>query len=909
MADMVIKVCGTGGNIFRGLGLEGRTIRTTSPNEKTRPMNVVTRTNIPQSIQAALQYHRAGRVPEAEEILGKVLEIQPGNPDALYFLGIMALQGGKHAAAVEFLDRASRAKVANPAFYHSIGEAFRSLNMLDEALACYQKALSIKSNLPETHNSMGCVYRRQGKLDKAIASCRKAVSLKPSFAEGHSSMGNAFLDQGRYDEALACYRRAIALRRDFAEAHNSLGVVLAKLGQADQAAAAYQQALALNPRYVEAQTNLGNLHRDQGKLDDAVACYQAALSLTPNLAELHNNLGVALARQGRLDEALACYERAVALRPDYAEAYNNLGNAYRGRHEPEQAIVAYEKALSLKPGLAAAHSGLGNVYEDQGRHDDAIACHERAIALQPDYFEGLFNLAAILDTQGRLDEAIAYFLQAVVIRPDDAGIQHRLGNALFGQGRFNESVVHYRRAVELRPEDGGCRLNLVHALQQLCEWGDLDSNVELVRKAVLETQPADAVLLSPFSFLMLPGATAEEQRRCAETWARRKYRSAVVGGAEPGFDFRRPGAEKIHVGYLSSDFHHHATAHLMAQVFELHDRNRFSITAYSYGPDDGSAMRKRLERAFDRFVELGGQPDEAAATMIREDRVDILVDLKGYTQGSRASILALRPAPVQVNYLGYPGTMGASFVDYLIADGFIIPPEHEKHYTETVMRLPDCYQPNDRMRALPEAPSRIACGLPEEGLVFCSFNQTYKITPAMFDVWCRLLKAVPGSVMWLLASNPGAEPNLKREAETRGVAANRIVMAPLVRPEEHLARMQCADLFLDTAPCNAHTTCSDALWMGLPVITWSGATFPSRVAGSLLTAMGAPELIARSLEDYYALAYDLASDKAKRDDIRSKLVANRYTAPLFDSERLTRNLEQAYLEMWRRWQGEASSIG
>lgn len=707
--------------------------------------------------------------------------------------------------------------------------------MLDEALTCYQKALSLKPNLPETHNSMGCVYRLQGRLDKAIVSCQRAVSLNPIYAEGHSGLGNAYLDQGRLDDAVACYRKAIVLKPDFAEAHNNLGTVLGKLDKSDEAIAACQQALALKPRY--------------------------------------------------------------------AEAYYNLGNAYRARHEPEQAKAAYAKSLSLNPGFAAAHFCLGNAYEDQGRHDEAVVCYKRAIAVQPNYFEALCNLAAALGVQERFDEAIVYFQQALAIKADDADIQHCFGNMLLERGRFKEAVVHYRKAVELKPEDAGYRLNLVHALQQLCEWQGLGANIELLRKAALETPPADTVLLSPFSFLMLPGATAEEQRRCAETWARLRYQPRPVGRAEPRFDFGRPGGKKIHVGYLSFDFHHHATAHLMAQVFELHDRERFRITAYSYGPDDGSAMRKRLEKAFERFVELRGRSDEESARMIHEDRVDILVDIKGYTQGSRSGILALRPVPVQVNYLGYPGTMGASFVDYLIADRFIVPPEHEKYYTETVIRLPDCYQPNDRTRPLPEAPGRKACGLPEDGLVFCSFNQTYKITPAMFDVWCRLLKAVPDSVMWLLASNPDAEPNLRREAEARGVTADRIVMAPLVSPEEHLARMQCADLFLDTAPCNAHTTCSDALWMGLPVVTWSGETFPSRVAGSLLTAMGVPELIADSLDDYYALAYDLASDIAKRDGIRSKLVANRDTAPLFDSVRLSRNLEEAYLEMWQRRQG------
>jgi protein O-GlcNAc transferase len=338
---------------------------------------------------------------------------------------------------------------------------------------------------------------------------------------------------------------------------------------------------------------------------------------------------------------------------------------------------------------------------------------------------------------------------------------------------------------------------------------------------------------------------------------------------------------------------------LMAQIFELHDRNHFRISAYSYGPNDGSVMRKRLEKAFDQFIDIRALSDEAAAKRIYEDGIDILVDLTGYTQHGRSAILALRPAPIQVNYLGYPGTMGAGFVDYLIADQFIIPPEQQEHYTEKVVWLPDCYMPRDISCRRLAAPRRKDCGLPDEGFVFCSFNLPYKITPDMFDIWCRLLKAVPGSVLWLPSSNPNAETNLSREAESRGVAPERIIRAPRMNlAEEHLARIQCADLFLDTTPYNAHTTCSDALWMGLPVITCVGKTFPSRVAGSLLTALGVPELITYSLEDYYTLALDLATDRRKYENIRNKIIANRESAPLFDSTKFTRHLEQAYRQMW-----------
>lgn len=335
----------------------------------------------------------------------------------------------------------------------------------------------------------------------------------------------------------------------------------------------------------------------------------------------------------------------------------------------------------------------------------------------------------------------------------------------------------------------------------------------------------------------------------------------------------------------------------MAEVFELHDRSRFHVTAYAYDTDESSAMRKRLEGAFDDFVDIRDNSYEEAARKIYADHIDILVDLTGHTQNSRSGILALRPAPIQVNYLGYPGTMGADFVDYLIADRFTIPPEKREHYTEKIVWMPDCFQANDCARPRPAAPHRKDCGLPEEGVVFCCFNQTLKITPEMFSIWCRLLMAVPGSILWLPASNPHVEANLRREAEFRGVVAVRLIMAPLMHYAEHLARLQCADLFLDTLPFNAGTTCSDALWVGLPVVTCAGDAFASRMAGSLLTAIGIPELITYNLEDYYSLALDLATDRKKREGIRSKIIANRDTAPLFDSVQFTRNLEAAYTHM------------
>jgi predicted O-linked N-acetylglucosamine transferase (SPINDLY family) len=398
--------------------------------------------------------------------------------------------------------------------------------------------------------------------------------------------------------------------------------------------------------------------------------------------------------------------------------------------------------------------------------------------------------------------------------------------------------------------------------------------------------------------MAIPSSSAD-QLRCAQNWVANRLASIARLRDGLGFRFPRGPKSRLKLGYLSADFHQHATAYLIAELFELHDRTRFEIWAYSYGADDGSALRQRLVRACDRFTDIGSSSYEAAARQIYADGIDVLVDLKGYTRGARTQILALRPAPIQVNYLGFPGTLGADFVDYIITDRFITPPDQEPFFTEQLVYLPDCYQANDRQRPIAEqTPTRRECSLPETGFVFCCFNNTYKITPEVFTIWMRLLQKLPDSVLWLLEANPAVATNLRREAAARGVALERLVFAPRMSLAEHLARHCRADLFLDTLPVTAHTTGSDALWAGLPVLTCAGETFASRVAGSLLTAIGLPELITHSLAEYEARALHLAVHPNELAALRERLAQNRLTAPLFDTPRFTRHLETAYRMMW-----------
>ncbi|HWU83014.1 MAG TPA: tetratricopeptide repeat protein, partial [Methylophilaceae bacterium] len=482
----------------------------------------------------------------------------------------------------------------------------------------------------------------------------------------------------------------------------------------------------------------------------------------------------------------------------------------------------------------------------------------------------------------------------LALAPTDADGWNNLGNVLRELGRLDEAVAAYRQALQHEPALYHAKVHLVHQQQHMCDWQGLDESVACIRDWV-RTKPE--ALVSPFAFLAMPGTTAAEQRLCALQWAKNRHQPLIELGRNLAFNYVKTPGRKLHVGYLSGDFRLHPLAFLITEMIELHDGEKFEISAYSYARNDETRERKRLEEAFDHFVDISTMSMPEAAKRIHADQVDILVDLTGFTQNSRSGILAMRPAPVQVNWLGFPGTMGAPYVDYLISDSCITPPSAAADYSEALVLMPHSYQPNDRNRPIGKSPMRIDYGLPEEAFVFCCFNQTFKITPAVFAIWMRLLKAVPGSVLWLLECNPWAKTNLLREAAVQGIDGSRLIFAPRVPIAEHLARHDLADLCLDTLPYNAHTTASDALWMCLPVVTVAGDTFAARVAASLLRAANLPELVTTSLEEYEALALRLASDPALLDGYRERLLQSSAEIPLFNTAAFTAALERAYLQM------------
>jgi protein O-GlcNAc transferase len=603
---------------------------------------------------------------------------------------------------------------------------------------------------------------------------------------------------------------------------------------------------------------------------------------------------------GRLAEAATAYRKAIALEPGDPETHYNLGNICLDMGMADEAVASYLAAQALVPGHPQILLQLGNAYSAMGQPVEAVAVFRQAQVADPDNAAVHFNLGNALRELGQPELAAESYRSALRLTPADADSHNNLGNVLRELGRLDEAIACYETALRLNPALHHAKVHLIHQKQHVCDWRNLEADATEIRCWVAEVPQAQ---VSSFAFLAMPGTTAIEQKKCAENWSTNRFMSLKDNKLKNTGNSKIKGNEKLRVGYLSSDFRLHPLAFLITELIELHDRSQFEIHAYSYAQDDKTAERRRLEQAFDHFTDIRPLSLTATAHKINHDDIDILVDLTGFTQTSRSGIAALRPAPIQVNWLGFPGTMGAidgtPLFDYILGDHFVTPPEQADCYSEKLALLP-CYQPNDRHRPVGRLPKRQDCSLPEHAFVFCCFNQTFKILPQMFDIWMRILQAKPDSVLWLLDCNRWAKASLCHEAEMRGVSADRLVFAPRAPIADHLARHMLADLFLDTLPYNAHTTASDALWMGLPIVTCSGETFASRVAGSLLTAANLPQLVTDSLTDYEALAMRLAGHPDELAALRNHLRKQRDELPLFDTPRFTTQLEQAYATMWQK---------
>ena len=719
---------------------------------------------IQQAFQIAVQHHRAGQLPQAEQFYRQILAQQPKHAGALHYLGVIAAQVGHHDAAAELI----------------------------------RQAIAIKPNDADAHNSLGNVLKDSGQLDEAIAAFRQAITLNPRLPEAHGNLGNALKDKGQLDDAIAAFRHAIALKPDYFDAHGNLGNALKETGRLDEAITVFRQAVAVRPGYPEAHNNLGVALRDTGQLDAAIAACRQAIVLNPTYPEAHSNLGIALADKGQLDEAIAALRQAIALAPNLAEAHNNLGNVLKDKGQLHEAIVAFRQAIALKPTYAEAHSNLGNALKDIGQPNEAIAAYRQAIALKPGYPEAHSNLVFVLHYHP------GYDAQAIAS-------EHR----------------HWNRQ---------------HAepLQQLIQ---------------------------------------------------------------PHANDRNPG-RRLRIGYVSPDFREHAVGRFLLPLLAHHDKSRFEVFAYAQvaAPD---AMTQRLRSCTDGWRSMVGLSDTQAADMIRQDHIDILIDLAGHTSGNRLLVFARKPAPVQVTWLGYPDTTGLCTVDYRLTDALADPPGlTDALCTEQLIRLPRtawCFGPPDTVPMPPRTDPA--------PFTFGSFNHFAKVTDAMLRTWARLLQALPEARL-LLKTRSLADATVQEQVRetllAAGVAPDRVALCGwLGTYAEHLVSYAAVDIALDTFPYNGTTTTCEALWMGVPVITLAGQTHVSRVGASLLSHVGLPELVARDPDDYVRIALRLAADRARLADLRRNLRRRMEQSPLMDAPRFAADIEAAFRRMWRTWCAKA----
>lgn len=560
----------------------------------------------------------------------------------------------------------------------------------------------------------------------------------------------------------------------------------------------------------------------------------------------------------------------------------------------EEAITGYKRVLRQVPDNGASYHNLGVCYESLGQQSEAMEAYQNSLKYEPGSFESCTNLGSMLYRLQQSENAILMFERAIKINPNFADAHHNMGCVLSAHGRLEEAIQCHRKALACQPDFLMAKFELCGSRRMACDWPGLEAESAECLQALYER----SIKIAPFKILPLTGDPLQQLRHIRMHASDQKAAKALTYHDYPSLDVDRDN-RKIRIGYLSSDFNQHPVSALICELLERHDRDRFEIFGFCYSKDDGSDARARVISAIDKFIPIVTMSDHESARCIRDEGIDILIDLKGYTGDARSSILAHRPAPIQVNFLGYPATMGADFMDYIIGDPHVTPMDHQPHFDEAIVQLPQCYMPSDTKRKIAEQmPTRKAHGLPEEGFVFCSFNGAYKISETVFSVWMSLLKQVEGSVLWLFEANELCKANLQREALARGIDPARLVFAPkLPELEDHLARYRLADLFLDSTPYNAHTTANDALWVGLPVLTCAGESFAGRVASSLLHAIELPELAVNSLEEYEAMALKLAKDAPLLEELRNRLDTNRLSAPLFDIETYARDIESAFLQM------------
>ena len=775
--------------------------------------------------------------------------------------------------------------------------------MLQQALQSfqsgnYERADSIlvkiikadSKNLPALH-VLGLIKASQKKYQEAADLLSRAARLNPNEPSIQYNLAKSLADCGSFRESIPHHKKAVELMPNNPEALLNYGIALSALKNFEESLQIFDRAITLQPRYAEAALNRGLTLKELNRSEEALISFNNAISLNPESHESWFNKGSILNDIKRYDQAIEAFEEAILLNPDHYQTWFNKGIALEKVLMLDQAISAYDQALKLNSECYDAWLNKGVTLHELKRYSEAIDAYERVIKYKPENFLAWFNKGVSFRALGNFDQALISYEKSTELNPDYLDSWINKGIIFQELKRYDEAVSSYQYVLELSPDVDWIRGDLLHIKMKMCSWKSFEKDANYLIDGVRSNKK----ITHPFPFLSLVD-DGNLQRQCAEIYCQTQFPFNLKLGPITKLEKNK----KIRVGYFSGDLRNHPVSFLTAELFELHDKNQFEIIAFSCGVNDHSPMRHRLSQAFDQFFDVSERSDEDIAQLARNEGIDIAVDLGGYTAENRPGVFAYRSAPIQVGYIGYLGTLGANYVDYLLADKTIIPPGAEKYYSEKIAFLPS-YQANDSYRKIPEHTlTRESLGLPKSAFVYACFNSNAKISPSTFDGWMRILKGAENSVLFLYAENMWAADNLKKEAEARGVSRHRLIFGEHLSSDQYLARYRACDLFLDTHPYNAGTTASDALWAGLPVLTLIGQSFPSRVAASILSAIGLDELVTQSQGEYEAKAIELARHPETIVEIRKKLADNIFSTMLFDTSRFTKSIEAIYLEMYYR---------
>lgn len=893
----------------------------------------------------AHQMYKAGKYKQALEHSNIVYERSPLRTDNLLLLGAIYYQLHDFDMCIARNEEAIQIEPHFAECYGNMANAWKEKGNVDLAIRYYLISIELRPNFADAWSNLASAYMRKGRLTEAAECCRQALALNPLLVDAHSNLGNLRKAQGLVQEAYSCYLEALRIQPTFAIALSNLAGLFMESGDLNRALHYYKEAVKLKPSFPDAYLNLGNVYKSLGMSQEAIMCYQQALQARPDYAmafgnlasmyyelgqldlailhykeaincdsgflEAYNNLGNALKDVGRVDEALQCYHQCLSLQPHHPQALTNLGNIYMEWNMMAVAATYYKATLSVTSGLSAPFNNLAVIYKQQGNYADAISCYNEVLRIDPMAADGLVNRGNTFKEIGRVSEAVQDYIHAITIRPTMAEAHANLASAYKDSGHVEAAIKSYKQALALRPDFPEATCNLLHTLQCVCNWDDRDKMFMEV-EGIIRRQVKISVLPSvqPFHAIAYP----LDPMLALEISHKYAQHCSVVASryALPPFNHPQPipikcdsGYQRLRVGYVSSDFGNHPLSHLMGSVFGMHNRENVEVFCYALSPNDRTEWRRRTESEAEHFVDVSSMSSDAIAKMINEDSIQILINLNGYTKGARNEIFAMQPAPIQVSYMGFPGTTGATYIDYLVTDEFVSPSHFAHIYSEKLVHLPHCYFVNDykqKNRDLLDPNWRLKrsdFGLPEDKFLFACFNQLYKMDPEIFTTWCNILKRVPNSALWLLRFPAAGESRLRAYAAAHGVRPDQIIFTDVAVKNEHIKRSALADLFLDTPLCNGHTTGTDILWAGLPMITLPLEKMATRVAGSLCHATGlGDEMIVNSIKEYEERAVSLALNPSKLQALRNQLKAVRLSCPLFDTSRWVKNLERAYFKMW-----------